>query len=99
MYNSANKITINTWNKHPPQLDKNCLLTKILLLIFCQIVDKVIAIRAIIVATNPSIGISFPKSKPSTNEEPIKPKNTPIHCLIETFSFNIGPLSRLVKIG
>ena len=41
---------------------------------FCQIVDDVIAIKAIIVAIKPKTGISVPKSKPKTRIAPINPR-------------------------
>ena len=72
---------------------------KLLLSFFCQIVEAVIAIKDIIVATKPIIGISEPTSKPSTIAAPTNPKRTPIHCFIVTFSFNIGPLNAFVSIG
>ena len=40
-----------------------------MLIFFCQIVEEVIAIRAITVAINPRIGISEPISKPKTKSE------------------------------
>ena len=58
-----------------------------------------IANKATIVAINPKRGISDPISKPSTIVAPTKPSKTPIHCLKETFSPNIGPLNALVSIG
>ena len=67
---------------------------KLLLNFFCQIVEVVIAINAIIVAINPSLGISEPTSKPKTNAAPINPSKTPNHCLIVTFSPSIGPYTR-----
>ena len=66
---------------------------------FCQIVEDVIAINAIIVAINPNKGISCPTSNPKTSAAPINPSNTPIHCFRVTFSPRIGPLNALVKIG
>ena len=62
-------------------------------------VDVVIAINAITVETNPIVGISEPISKAKTIAAPEKPKRTPIHCFIETFSFNSVPLYTLVSIG
>ena len=70
-----------------------------LLIVFCQRVELVMAIKAIIVAINPAVGIFDPISKPRTNDAPINPSKTPIHCLIETFSLSIGPLNALVSIG
>ena len=61
---------------------------RLLLSFFCHKVEKVIANNAIIVATNPTVGISEPISKPKTSAAPEKPNNTPIHCLNETFSSN-----------
>ena len=58
---------------------------KLLLSFFCQIVEVVMAIKATIVATKPRIGMLDPTSKPKTKAAPIKPKKTPIHCLIDTF--------------
>jgi hypothetical protein len=52
----------------------------LLLNFFCQIVDVVIAARAITVAIKPKIGISEPKSKPKTSVAPAKPNRAPIHC-------------------
>ena len=66
---------------------------------FCQIVEVVMAIKATIVATKPRIGILDPTSKPKTKAAPTKPKRTPIHCLIDTYSFSIGPLRAFVRIG
>ena len=71
---------------------------KLLLSFFCQIVEVVMAIKATIVATKPRIGILDPTSKPKTKAAPIKPKKTPIHYLIDTFSSNIGPLRAFVRI-
>ena len=51
---------------------------RLLLNFFCQIVDDVIAINAIIVAIKPNIGMSLPKSKPKTNTAPINPRIAPI---------------------
>ena len=70
-----------------------------LLNFFCQIVDVVIAIKAIIVAINPRKGISEPISKPKTILAPPNPRKTPAYCFFETFSFKIGPLRALVRIG
>ncbi len=89
------------WNVTPPRAwyilltDKG----KLLLIFFCQIVEDVIAIKAIIVATKPVTGIFEPMSKPRTRAAPEKPSKTPTHCLIVTFSFNTGPLKALVRIG
>ena len=55
--------------------------------------------NATIVAANPNMGMSEPTSKPKTNVAPKNPSKTPIHCLIVTFSFNIGPPRALVRIG
>ena len=94
-------ILIIIWKIKPPKAwfilltDKG----KLLLNFFCQIVDVVIAIKAITVATNPVVGISVPISKPKTITAPVKPKRTPIHCFIDTFSFKIGPLSAFVSMG
>ena len=54
---------------------------KLLLNFFCQIVENVIADKAISVATKPMIGISEPISMPRTRVAPIKPRITPNHCL------------------
>ena len=62
-------------------------------------VDAVIEINAIIVATSPNNGIFDPKSNPKTSAAPKNPSNTPIHCLKVTFSFRMGPLKIFVKIG
>ena len=89
------------WNDTPPKA-WYILLTdngKLLLSFFCQIVEDVIAIKAIIVATKPATGMFEPISKPRTKVAPENPSNTPIHCLKVTFSFNIGPLKAFVKIG
>ena len=43
--------------------------------------------------------MEIPTSKPKTSMVPKKPKIIPIHCLHVTFSFNIGPAKKLVKIG
>ena len=72
---------------------------KLVLSFFCQIVEIVIAIKAIIVAINPIIGIFDPTSKPKTNTAPVKPSKTPIHCLKEIFSFKNGQLKALERIG
>ena len=91
----------NRWKVKPP-IAWYILLTdkgRLLLIFFCHNVDAVIAIKAIIVATNPAIGISEPISKPRTKVAPIKPSKTPIHCFIDTFSFKIGPLKAFVSIG
>ena len=101
IYGSTKKIIIIIWNVTPPSAwyilftDRG----KLLLSFFCQIVEDVIAIKAIIVATKPFTGILEPISKPRTKAAPEKPSKTPIHCFIVTFSFNIGPLKALVKIG
>ena len=70
-----------------------------LLNFFCQIVDKVIEIKDIIVANSPKSGILEPKSIPKTKDAPTNPNKTPIHCFKFTFSFSIGPLNIFVKIG
>ena len=62
-------------------------------------IDVVIAIKAIIVAIKPNEGMFDPISKPNTIVAPTKPSKTPIHCLKETFSPNIGPLNALVSMG
>ena len=101
MYGFAKNIITNRWKVKPP-IAWYILLTdkgKLLLIFFCHNVDEVIAIKAIIVATKPIIGISEPTSKPKTNVAPTNPSKTPIHCLIDTFSFKIGPLRAFVKIG
>ena len=48
-------------------------------------VEVVIAIKAIIVAIKPNEGMFDPISKPKTVTAPVKPRRTPIHCLIVTF--------------
>ena len=101
MYGFAKNIMTNRWKVKPP-IAWYILLTdngKLLLSFFCQIVEDVIAIKAIIVAIKPAIGISEPISKPKTNAAPTKPNKTPVHCLIVTFSFKIGPLKAFVSIG
>ena len=55
-----------------------------LLNLFCQIVEVVIAINATIVAIKPNKGISEPISKPKTSTVPRSPSKTPIHCFIVT---------------
>ena len=95
------KIIANRWKVKPP-IAWYILLTdkgKLLLSFFCQIVEVVIAIKAIIVAINPAVGISDPISKPKTKVAPIKPNKTPSHCLVVTFSFKIGPLKAFVSMG
>ena len=72
---------------------------KLLLSFFCHIVEVVIANKAIIVATNPIIGMLEPMSNPKTNAAPVKPSKTPTHCLRETFSSKMGPLKAFVRIG
>ena len=64
-----------------------------------EIVEAVIANKAMIVATKPSNGIFLPTSRPKTKEAPIKPSKTPIHCFSDTSSPNIGPLSAFVRTG
>ena len=66
---------------------------------FCHKVENVIANKAIIVAINPAAGIFEPTSKPNTSPAPANPNKTPIHCFVDTFSFNIGPLNAFVRIG
>ena len=51
------------------------------------------------VATTPVSGILVPTSKPNTRMAPVNPSKTPTHCLIETYSFNKGPLKALVRTG
>ena len=72
---------------------------KLLLNFFCHNVEKVIASNAIIVATNPAVCILEPISKPKTSAAPVNHNKTPTHCLVETFSFNIGPLKAFVRTG
>ena len=69
-----------------------------LLNFFCQIVDVVIAIKAITVAIKPNRSIFDPTSKPITKAAPMNPSSPPLHYLIQIFSFNIRPLSKFVKI-
>ena len=52
-----------------------------------------------IVAIKPAVGIFEPISKPKTSAAPENPNKTPIHCFLETFSFNTGPLNAFVNIG
>ena len=61
-------------------------------------VEVVIAIKATIVAILQTQEGLDPISKPKTKAAPIKPKKTPIHCLIDTFSSNIGPLKHLLEL-
>ena len=95
------KIIINKWNENPPSAWFILLTDKgrLLLIVFCQRVELVIAIKAIMVAINPAVGIFDPISKPRTNDAPTNPNKTPVHCLTDTFSFSIGPLKALVSIG
>ena len=91
----------NKWKVNPP-IAWYILLTdngKLLLSFFCQIVEEVIEINAIIVAIKPVTGISDPTSKPNTKVAPTTPNKTPTHCLRDTFSFKIGPLKAFVSIG
>ena len=89
------------WKVKPP-IAWYMLLTdngKLLLSFFCQIVEEVIAIKAIMVAIKPVTGISDPISNPKTRVAPTNPNKTPNHCLLVTFSFKIGPLKAFVRIG
>ena len=70
-----------------------------LLIFFCQIVEIVIAINAIIVAIKPNKGMSEPTSKPKTNVAPINPSKAPTHCFVLTSSPSIGPLRMFVNTG
>ena len=68
IYGFAKNITTNRWKEKPP-IAWYILLTergKLLLIFFCQIVEEVIANKAMIVATKPVIGIFDPISKPKT---------------------------------
>ena len=56
-------------------------------------------INATMDAIIPKRGIVFPISNPMTKIVPINPNNIPIHWVIVTFSFKIGPLKILVKTG
>ena len=101
IYGFAKNIITIRWKVKPP-IAWYMLLTdkgKLLLSFFCQIVEVVIAIKDIIVATKPIIGIYEQTSKPSTIAAPTKPRRTPIDYFIVTFSFNIGPLNAFVRIG
>ena len=79
MYGFAKKIITNRWKVKPPIAwymlftDKG----KLLLSFFCQIVEEVIAINAIMVAIKPRIGISDPIAKPKTKVAPTKPNINP----------------------
>ena len=55
--------------------------------------------KAINVDIIPSKGNDFPTSKPITKTAPANPIRTPIHCLNDTFSFNIYPANIFVRIG
>ena len=59
----------------------------------------VTANKEIKTAIIPIVGKVVPISNPRTIAAPKKPIITPIHCLIETFSFNNGPARALVKTG
>ena len=50
-----------------------------LLIFFCQIVEVVIAIKAITAAIKPFMGNVNPISKPITIIAPVNPSTTPIH--------------------
>ena len=82
-------------------LDIDCLLAMVSLnlFFFCQIVELVIAIKAIMVEIKPRIGIFEPRSHPKTITAPTKPKKIPLHCLNETLSPKIGPHKMFVNIG
>ena len=62
-------------------------------------VAVVAPIKATTDAITPSIGIDFPISNPITNTVPINPNSIPIHCVLLTFSHNIGPDKILVNTG
>ena len=70
---------------------------RLLLSFFCQIVEIVIAKRAMRVANKPIIGISEPTSKPNTNSAPIKPRITPMRCWGQ-FGSNLDWLQYLVGV-
>ena len=95
------KSRINAWNKQPP-IAWYKLLTdkgKLSVIFFCNIVELVIAIKAMKDDTTPIRGKLLPISNPNTSKAPTNPKKIPIHCLKETFSFKILPAKIFVNIG
>ena len=62
-------------------------------------VAVVAPIKATIDAITPTTGIDFPISNPITNTVPIRPSSIPIHWVVLTFSFKMGPDKIFVNTG